>query len=274
MAAGWENRWHTCRAAPRGDRGCAVRAGGQALDGRLADLLPGGARTPLQRLVLELDWAATPLGPEETWSPTLQTTAATCLNSRFPMMLVWGPELVMLYNDGYAQMLGDRHPSALGSPMDQVWADVWPVVGPMVDDVRAGDATYSEDLPLVMGRHGFDEETYFTFSYSPVVEPDGDVAGLLDTAVETTQRVLAARRMAVLQRLGSLPRSVHASVTDACAAALAVLADARADCPLGWCTSPATSPARRTPGWSPRPASGRRTGSPTASSLPRCGRRS
>ena len=103
----------------------------------------------------------------------------------------------------------------------------------MTDEVFAGRATYSEDLPLVMSRHGFEEETYFTFSFSPVVEPGGQVAGLLDTVVETTKRVLATRRLGVLQQLGSLPRSVHGSTPEAVAAALRVLAEARSDCPFG-----------------------------------------
>ena len=143
----------------------------------------------------------------------------------------------------------------------------------MVDEVLAGGATYFEDLPLVMGRHGFDEETYFTFSYSPVVEPGGDVAGLLDTAVETTQRVLATRRMAVLQRLGSLPRSV------ACEHDRRVRGGARgagrcaADCPFGLVYLPTTSPAE-TPAGRRATASGRGRAPGAASSLTRCGRRS
>jgi len=155
------------------------------------------------------------------------------LNSRFPMLLMWGPELVMIYNDGYAPILGERHPAALGERLSVVWTDVWADIAPMITDVFAGGSTYDEDLPLVMTRHGFDEETYFTFSYSAVLEPGGRVAGLLDTVVETTARVLAARRMGVLQRLGSLPRSTHGSTAEACAAALQVLAQAPADCPYG-----------------------------------------
>ncbi|TQN35668.1 serine phosphatase RsbU (regulator of sigma subunit) [Blastococcus colisei] len=184
-------------------------------------------------MVLDHDWAATPLGPELEWSPTLRSAVSTCLNSRFPTLLMWGPELVMVYNDSYAPMLGARHPYALGRSAPMVWADIWADLQPMVSEVMAGRATYSEDLQLVMTRYGFVEETYFSFSFSPVVEPGGRVAGLLDTVAETTHRVLAARRMAVLQKLGSLPRSVHGSGPEAAAAALRVLADARTDCPFG-----------------------------------------
>jgi serine phosphatase RsbU (regulator of sigma subunit) len=187
----------------------------------------------MQRRILEHDWAATSLGSESDWSPTLRTALSTCLNSRFPMLLMWGRELVMLYNDGYGPILGRRHPSALGERVADVWPDVWADIEPLIDEVFDGGSTYAEDLPLTMTRYGFEEECYFTFSYSPVVEPGGHVTGLLNTVVETTQRVLAARRLTVLQRLGSLPRSVHGSTLDAVTATLQVLAEARTDCPFG-----------------------------------------
>ena len=209
------------------------RARGVELDGQLAELVPGRPLTEFQRAVLDHDWAATPLGPEEGWSATLRTAVSSCLNSRFPILLMWGPELIMVYNDAYAPLLGSRHPRSLGARATEVWSDIWPAIGPMVDRVFAGESTYSEDLPLVMTRYGYVEEAYFTFSFSPVVEPGGSVAGLLDTVVETTTRVLAARRLGVLQQLGSLPRSLHGSTPEAVAAALRVLAGARADCPSG-----------------------------------------
>jgi serine phosphatase RsbU (regulator of sigma subunit) len=187
----------------------------------------------MQRAVLDHDWAATALGAEDTWSPTLRAAASTALNSRFGMLLMWGRELVMIYNDAYAPALGNRHPDALGRRVEDVWVDVWADIQPMIDEVFAGGTTYFEDLPLTMTRHGFEEECYFTFSYSPIAEPGGTVVALLNTVVETTQRMLAARRLVVLQRLGSLPRSVHSGPAQAAAAALAVLEDARTDCPFG-----------------------------------------
>src|SRR5918993_3842325 len=176
---------------------------------------------------------STALGPQVDWSPTLSTVVSFCLNSRFPILLMWGPELVMIYNDAYAPLLGERPPAALGARAAEVWSDIWDDIGGMAAEVFAGRSTYSEDLLLVMSRHGFVEETYFTFSFSPVFEPGGQVAGLLDTVVETTQRVLAVRRLGILQQLGSLPRSVHGSTPASVAAALRVLAEARADCPFG-----------------------------------------
>ncbi|MGY2083619.1 SpoIIE family protein phosphatase [Blastococcus sp. SYSU DS0539] len=184
-------------------------------------------------MVLEHDWGTTALGPQADWSPTLRTAVSSTLNSRFPFLLMWGPELVMIYNDDYAPMLGARHPAALGRSAREVWSDIWAALDPMVAEVMAGRPTYSEDLLLVMTRHGFEEETYFSFSFSPVVEPGGQVVGLLDTVVETTHRVLAARRLGVLQRLGSLPRASHGDTAEAVSTALGVLADARTDCPFG-----------------------------------------
>jgi serine phosphatase RsbU (regulator of sigma subunit) len=209
------------------------RGGGIALNRQLAELIPGATRTELQARVLDHDWGTTALGPQVGWSPTLSTVVSFCLNSRFPILLMWGPELVMIYNDAYAPLLGGRHPEALGARAEDVWSDIWDDIGGMAAEVFAGRATYSEDLPLVMSRHGFVEETYFTFSFSPVLEPGGRVAGLVDTVVETTKRVLATRRLGVLQQLGSLPRSVHGSTPESVAAALRVLAGARSDCPFG-----------------------------------------
>jgi hypothetical protein len=207
--------------------------GGADLDGRLAELIPGRPLSEMQRRVLEHDWAATALGAEETWSPTLRTAASTALNSGFGMLLMVGPELVMIYNDAYAPALGNRHPEGLGRRTEDVWVDVWADIEPMIDEVFAGGTTSYVDLPLTMTRHGFEEECYFTFSYSPIAEPGGTVVALLNTVVETTQRVLAARRLALLQRLGSLPRSVHGGAPEAAAAALGVLETARTDCPFG-----------------------------------------
>ena len=133
-------------------RRCRGPEWGIALDGQLARLIPGSPRTQVQRLVLEHDWAATPLGAEEQWSPTLRSAVSTALNSGFGMLLMWGPELVMIYNDGYAPTLGLRHPTALGRRVPEVWGDVWADIKPMIDDVFAGGTTSYEDLPLTMTR--------------------------------------------------------------------------------------------------------------------------
>src|SRR5215213_6008047 len=186
----------------------------------------------MHRRVLATDWSATSVGPIEGWSPTLRTAAALCLASRVPMVLVMGADLVMLYNDAYSAMLGGRHPAALGGRWDHVWADVWDVIGPLTERGLVGEATFFENLPLVMARNGFDEETWFTFSYSPVFAPDGQVVAVLDAALETTSQVLAARRLSLVQRLGTLPRSRGGSSNEACATALGILATQPEDCPF------------------------------------------
>lgn len=164
-------------------------------------LAGGGA---LGALVRDHAWQQTPLGPPEHWPPALRTSVAQCLRSSFPMLLLWGEELTMLYNDAYAPMLGAKHPEALGRPISAVWADIWDVIGPMLDEVRAtGVASFSADQVLVMVRRGFEEETYFTWSFGPLLDDSGTVGGILDVVWETTAEVLARRRLALLARVRS-----------------------------------------------------------------------
>jgi len=115
------------------------------------------------------DWANTPLGAVNTWSQSLSTAVGIAINSRYPMFVWWGPHLINLYNDAYIPMLGARHPAALGTPAASVWADIWNVVGPQAEAVRKeGRATWNEEVLLLMERNHFTEETYFTWSYSPI----------------------------------------------------------------------------------------------------------
>lgn len=202
------------------------------LDGSSTPLLATQPRTEMHERVLAFDWSKTRLGPIDSWSPTLETAVSVCLASRVPMLLMTGPDLVMIYNDAYGGMLDARHPAALGRTVPEVWPDVWPAIASRIERSLAGESTYDENLPLPMTRSGFEEEAWFTFSYSPVREPDGRVAAVLDAAVETTGQVLAVRRLSLLQRLGSLPRSRSGSATEACAAALDALAEQPADCPF------------------------------------------
>lgn len=176
------------------------------------------------------DWSSTPLGPPQLWPESLRTACRICLTSRFPILLWWGPQLRMLYNDAYAPVLGHKHP-ALARPGAQVWADVWPIVGPMLDSVLAGDATWSDDQLLPMYRHGYWEEAYFTFSYSPIHEEDGTVGGVFTAATETTGRVLGERRMRTLRELGDISAIVAPTVEQALETTLDVLAGNRADIP-------------------------------------------
>jgi PAS domain S-box-containing protein len=146
----------------------------------------GGAMGAAMR---EFDWEASPLGTVEAWPQALKTATGILLSSKFPMFLAWGPELTFLYNDSYAAILGDKHPAALGQPFQQVWAEIWPDISPIVDRALAGEATFWENLPLTMNRRGHDELTWFTFSYSPLRADDGSVSGMFCACTETTAQV-------------------------------------------------------------------------------------
>ncbi len=181
-------------------------------------------------LMREHDWAASPLGPPADWPTSLRVATRICLTSRFPMIVWWGPELRFLYNDAYLPMLGDKHP-ALDKPGQEVWADVWPIVGPMLDGVlETGQPTWSEDLLLPMARHGYWEETYFTYSYSPVLDDHGTVRGVFTAVTETTEQVIGARRLAALHDLGAQAGAAR-TVEQACALVTEALDRARDDIP-------------------------------------------
>ena len=151
-----------------------------------------------------LDWAATPLGPPEHWPQSLRTSISICLNCKFAIVIWWGKDLVMLYNDDYVPMLGNYHPRALGAAGKDVNFDTWPIVGSMLESVlNTSIATESHDLQLLMERNGYLEETYFTFSNSPIRDESGGVAGVFSPVSETTQRVLGERRMRALRDLAA-----------------------------------------------------------------------
>ncbi len=165
-------------------------------------LFSGGGE--MGTLVRATNWAHTPLGAVETWPQSLRTTLSTCLSSRFPILVWWGPEMVMLYNDAYIPMLGAKHPRALGQPGRECWSEIWNIIGPMLDGVIArGDSTWSEDQMLPLARHGYVEECYFTFSYSPVRDETGGIGGIFTAVTETTMRVLQERRLLTLRDLAA-----------------------------------------------------------------------
>ena len=149
-----------------------------------------------------VDWASTPLGPVESWSPTLRGAVDLMLHSKFPMTLLWGQEFVLVYNDAYAPMIGDKHPAALGLPAEAAFPEAWSQVGPMMRTVTATrEARLVEDELVPLQRHGFLEDCYFTFSYSAVTGADGAVEGLIDITTETTRVVRGRRRTELLVRL-------------------------------------------------------------------------
>lgn len=149
-----------------------------------------------------VNWEATSLGPVSGWSRTLRAAVDVALHTRFPVTLLWGPDHVLLYNEAYVELIADKHPTALGAPAAQVFADIWDVIGPMLTSVRStGRATWTPDLRLLMDRRGYLEECFFTFSYSAVPGADGQVEGIIDIAAETTAQVLSQRRLGLLATL-------------------------------------------------------------------------
>jgi len=165
----------------------------------------GVAAGEVDSLIRTVDWDATALGPIESWPQHLRIPVRTMLSSRFAMWMGWGPELTFLYNDAYARMtLGKKHPWALGKPAHEVWAEIWRDLQPRIKTVfETGTATWDEALLLILERSGYSEETYHTFSYSPLPDPDGGVAGMLCVVVEETDRVIGERRLAALRALAA-----------------------------------------------------------------------
>jgi len=153
----------------------------------------------------KVDWARTALGTPDTWPESLRSAVRIVLTSRFSMWMAWGPELTFFCNDAYrADTLGAKYPWALGRPASEVWSEVWSEAGPRIASVMgSGEATWDEGLLLLLERSGYSEETYHTFSYSPLSGDDGTVHGMLCVVSEDTDRVISARRIATLGGLGA-----------------------------------------------------------------------
>lgn len=159
--------------------------------------LAGGGE--MSRLIPERDWSQTPLGPIESWPQSLKTSVSICLASRFPIVLYWLAECVVLYNDAYPTILGSKHPWALGR---DCWAEIWDTIGPMLEGVvQSGEATWSNDLLLALNRYGDVEECYFSFSFSPVRVEEGAVGGVFTAVIETTENIIGERRLRTLPDL-------------------------------------------------------------------------
>ena len=162
---------------------------GQAHD--LEFLSGGGSVGALMR---EKDWSDSPLGPPSSWPQSLRSVVGLLLNSKFPMFVAWGPALGFLYNDAYAEILGGKHPAAIGSRFEDIWREIWADIHPIIEKALAGESTYHSNLPLTMNRRGYEEKTWFTFSYSPVRDESGAIAGMYCAVTETTSEVLGERR--------------------------------------------------------------------------------
>ncbi|OAF02381.1 hypothetical protein AYJ54_26960 [Bradyrhizobium centrolobii] len=173
------------------------------------------------------DWSSNPLGEPASWPRSLKTAVRIMLTSRQPIWIGWGRELIYLYNDAYKSIIGGKHPWALGRPTAEVWREIWSEIEPMLATAMRGDeGTYVEEQLLIMERSGYPEETYYTFSYSPVPDDDGTTGGIICANTDDTRRVIGDRQLALLRELaaataeartlqGACRRAGHALATDA-----------------------------------------------------------
>ena len=184
--------------------------------------LAGGGE--LGALIRNHDWACTPLGPASAWPQSLKTAVRIMLTSRQPIWIGWGPELIYLYNDAYKSIIGGRHPAALGRPTKEVWSEIWADIGPMLATAMGGvEGTYVEEQLLLMERNGYPEETYYTFSYSPIPDDDGTPGGIICANTADTARVIGERQVAMLRELAA--RTVDTrTLEEACRRSIAAMA--------------------------------------------------
>ncbi|HJU20752.1 MAG TPA: hypothetical protein VJ770_30250 [Stellaceae bacterium] len=158
----------------------------------------------LAEMIRRKDWSQTPLGAIETWPQSLLTAVSLCLASSFPINIIWGPEHIQIYNDAYRDCCGDAHPRALGEDYSVTWASAWPVIGESFERAYAGETMYLENQRMFLKRfHGALEETFFTFSHSPIRDESGGVGGLFHPVTETTATMLSERRTRALRDLGA-----------------------------------------------------------------------
>lgn len=165
------------------------------------DVLSGGGE--MGALARQVDWRQTAVGPPESWPQSLRTAVSMLLESKFPMLLCWGPDFIQFYNDPFRPILGARKHPALGRSTRDTFAEAWHIIGPLFEQVMAGTAVGFDDMLVPLDRNGFLEECYFVYSYSPFRVESGNVGGVLVTCTETTGRVVAERRLHTLRELAS-----------------------------------------------------------------------
>jgi PAS domain S-box-containing protein len=192
--------------------------------------LQGGGE--MGALMRAYDWENHPLGKPEGWPETLKTTVRILLNSAFPMFLWWGKELYMFHNDAYLPALGNKHPKALGSSAHVMWAEIWDTVGVVAEDIlKTGSQFYAEELYLVLERKGFPEETYWTFSYSPAFDDQGEVNGVFCACTEVTKTVLNQRRLRTMKDISDATAHIL-TLEQACQTASEILSRNFRDIPF------------------------------------------
>jgi GAF domain-containing protein len=180
-------------------------------------ILAGGGE--MGKLIRAMDWGQTPLGPIERWPQSLRTTVSLCLASNFPICIAWGPQRTMIYNDGYWPLCGAKHPHSMGQDFRECWFSAWDALGEAFARASAGETAFLVNQRMFLDRYGYLEETFFTFSFSPIRDESGGVGGLFHPVTELTQQTLAERRLQVLRDLTD--RTADAKTVDAACASVA-----------------------------------------------------
>lgn len=164
-------------------------------------------------LIRQFDWNTTPLGPPAQWPQSLKTAIRIMLTSRQPIWIGWGADLLFFYNDPYKAIIGGKHPAALGRPTAEVWHEIWPEIGPLLATAMAGtEGTFVEQKLLIMERNGYPEETYYTFSYSPVPDDHGGTGGIICANSDDTERVVAERQLNLLRELAASATNARSGI--------------------------------------------------------------
>jgi PAS domain S-box-containing protein len=186
----------------------------------------------MARRMRSQDWSKTPLGAVETWSQSLKAAVRIMLTSSQPMWVWWGKELLNLYNDAYIPIMGGKHPTMFARPGAEVWQEIWDEVYPRVESAMVNnEGTYDESLLLIMERNGYPEETYYTFSYSPIPDDQGNPGGIICANTDDTQRIIGERQLALLRELAA--RTADARTFDeACTLSARCLETNRHDLPF------------------------------------------
>ncbi len=190
-------------------------------------LIGGGE---MGKLLRSKDWSQSPLGPMENWPPSLRTTVSLVLNSNFPISLAWGANHTQIYNDGYVPICGDKHPHSMGQDFSQCWASAFPVIGEGFYSALSGQTAFLEDQRMFLDRLGYLEETFFTFSFSPIRDETGQVAGLFHPVMETSSKMLGQRRTNILRDISTVGSSQ--SVEESFTLLIETLAQANFDIPF------------------------------------------
>lgn len=198
--------------------------------GASASFLAGGGE--MGERIRNFAWASTPLGPPEQWPQSLKTVVRIMLTSRQPIWIGWGPELIKLYNDPYKAIVGGKHPAALGQPAAVVWHEIWDDIGPRLQTtMQNNEGTYDESLLLIMERYGYPEETYYTFSYSPVPGDQGGVEGIICANTDETGRIIGERQVKLLRTLAAETADAR-TIEEACRESATSLAHNPYDLPF------------------------------------------